>query len=268
MTTTAPTTAPTKAPTKTLTLTPTKVLSPEFGIGATQIREKDGMKQVYVPAGSFMMGSNDGNADEKPVHEVFLDAYWIDKYEVSNGQYAKCVQSGACKPPDRMDYLTRRSYYWNSIYLDFPVIYVSWHHAQDYCSWVGGLLPTEAEWEKAAKGTDGRIYPWGNSTPSCSFVNYINCEGDTTKVGSYSQGASPYGALDMAGNVWEWVADWYGSYINETQNNPTGPESGKYKVLRGGSWSSNEGALRVSYRYDHFLDHSYYSIGFRCVTSP
>jgi len=228
---------------------------------------------VLVPAGEFLMGSTDAGSGEKPQHKVYLDAYLIDRTEVTNAMYARCVAAGACKPPSSLSSSERSSYYGNSRFDLYPVIYVSWDDARSYCQWAGGRLPTEAEWEKAARGTDGRIYPWGNEGPTCDRVNYDGgkCVGDTAPVGAYPQGASPYGALDMAGNVWEWVADWYQDtyYASAPTRNPPGPGSGQYRVLRGGGWFRYDGDLRAAYRH-----HFYYptgqsnDIGFRCVAAP
>ncbi|NPV87581.1 MAG: SUMF1/EgtB/PvdO family nonheme iron enzyme [Anaerolineae bacterium] len=232
-----PTATATSTATPTMTPTPTATL----GVGATMISEKDGMELVYVPAGEFEMGSQEGDYDERPVHTVYLDAYWIDRTEVTNAMYAKCVQDGACDEPGSRGSATRSDYYGNSSYADYPVINVDWHMADAYCRWAGRRLPSEAEWEKAARGTDGREYPWGDGAPSCGLANYDAgnyCVGDTSAVGSYPEGASPYGALDMAGNVWEWVADWYDAnyYANSPRENPKGASSGEYRVVRGGSW--------------------------------
>lgn len=224
-----------------------------------------------VPAGAFSMGSDSGSADEKPIHSVTLDAYYIDKYEVTNAAYKRCVDAGVCNPPKQSSSYTRDAYYSTPEFDEYPVIYVDWNMANAYCEWRGDRLPTEAEWEKAARGLDGRTYPWGENI-DCDKANYGSCVGDTTEVGSYLDGVSPYGLHDMAGNVWEWVADWYDSdyYSNSPSSNPLGPSSGQYRVLRGGSWVSVDNLVCSADRSGGAPDDVYNVVGFRCArgTSP
>ena len=235
----------------------------------------DGMVMVNVPAGEFKMGSDktvDAQAydNELPQHTVYLDAYWIDKTLVTNGMYTNCVNAGSCTVPDNTSSRTRSDYYSSSQYADYPVIFVDWNQVSAYCQWAGRRLPTEAEWEKAARGTDGRIFPWGNGVPTCSLANFSGCGGDTSAVDSHPEGASLYGVLDMAGNVWEWVADWYSeTYYGESPaNNPTGPATGDYRVLRGGSWVKNVQSVRSADRFRLNPDLGDDYLGFRCAASP
>jgi formylglycine-generating enzyme required for sulfatase activity len=248
-----------------------------------QISPIDNMVQVYVPAGSFQMGSDAGDSNEKPGHPVTLDAFWIDRTEVTNAMYALCVEAGKCPPPSSSNSYSRDSYYGDAQYDNYPVIYVTWDNANAYCDWAGRRLPTEAEWEKAARGTDERTYPWGNEQPAGNLLNFADSNtnfdwsdrtvddgyADTSPVGNYPDGASPYGALDMAGNVWEWVNDWYDEayYGSSPSENPQGPASGQYRVLRGGSWGSSDRSVRAANRswYEPGFD---YDVGFRCACSP
>ncbi len=257
---------PTNTKTSEIVSLSNQVIVSPLKIGSEMISEMDGMKLLYVPAGEFEMGSEDGDSDEQPIHTMYLDAYWIDQTEVTNTQYQQCVDDEACDSPYDTEYFI------DSNYSDHPVVNVSWYDAQNYCKWAGRRLPTEAEWEKAARGTDGRTYPWGEGI-DCNRANYGECDEfpNTFPVGHYGErGASPYGAYDMAGNVWEWVQDWYDEsyYTNSPACNPAGPFNGNYRVLRGGSWQYDELRLtRSAHRDYNDSDNPYYNIGFRCAFS-
>lgn len=277
----------TPTPTETATAAAEPTLSPV----STQVSPKDGTVQVCVPEGNFTMGTTDEQvtrlcvklggypdctswySNEKPQHTVWLDAYWIDRTEVTNAQYAKCVADGVCQKPYERKPKSSEIYYGNVQYANYPVTYLDWTMAATYCKWAGRRLPTEAEWEKAARGTDGRTYPWGDDAPTCRLANYYDgknyCVGYTSAVGSYPDGASRYGALDMAGNVWEWVTDWYGEsyYGSSPLRNPLGPESGEYRVLRGGTWDFFVWGLRSAYRYWGDPVDNGYNYGVRCAAS-
>jgi len=219
----------------------------------------DGAEMVLVPAGRFWMGS-DESRDEKPRHQVYLDAYHIDRYEVTNALYRRFAGATGRPPLDS----------WSDDVSNGPqqpAVEVSWDEADAYCLWASKRLPTEAEWEKAARGNDGRKYPWGDQWNTGANNSRAANLGKSAPVGSYPAGASPYGALDMAGNVWEWVADWYQRdyYSHGPDRNPPGPASGTRKVLRGGSWNDAPDSLRTSYRYNFPPINRHAHVGFRCV---
>ncbi len=273
---------PTATLTPTPTYTPTSTRAPTYT--PTPIPTPFKTTMVYVPAGEFPMGSTDTDSaaddDEKPQHKVYLDAFWIDRTEVSNAQFRNCVEDGDCQAPTTCNWGDPT--YSDEDKADHPVVCVNWYNAAAYCAWAGARLPTEAEWEKAARGTDGRIYPWGDAFDGTK-LNFcdLNCELDrkdsnvddgyarTAPVGSYPAGASPYGALDMAGNVWEWVADRYGwdYYAHSPARNPQGPDAGSGRVVCGGSWSSNERYVRAANRDDGGPSYADGLIGFRCARS-
>jgi len=239
-------------------------------VGETRARATDGMEMVYVPGGQFVMGGPDseGDSDEHPQHTVSLDAFWIDRYEVTNDQYRQCVGAGACDAPTHCH--SGEPTYNDAGKSDHPVVCVSWYDAEAYCGWAGARLPTEAEWEKAARGADGRRYPWGDEWDVGRCNTTEANEGGTTPVGSYSPGGgSPYGCADMAGNVWEWVADWYDDdyYSRSPDRNPRGPNSGSARVARGGSWIYTLNRARSAYRNWYIPGYTFHSYGFRCGVS-
>ncbi len=223
-----------------------------------------------IGEGPFGMGVDGAQAleDERPRHQVWLDRYTMDRHEVTTARYAAFLAATNRTPP----------WQWETVDLalhhDRPVIGVDWEDAQAYCRWIGKRLPTEAEWEKAARGTDERLYPWGNSTPTTALANFalgarFSYAQVLMPVGRYQQAASPYGLFEMAGNVWEWVQDWYGASYYETSpsRNPPGPEQGQFKVVRGGSWSDLPKYLLTYGRFKlpPATRNSY--TGFRCARS-
>jgi sulfatase modifying factor 1 len=239
---------------------------------------KNGAPIVLIPPGSFLMGSSDGEPNEKPVHTVYLPGFYMDKNEVTTALYVRFLEAtGRDKP-----------FKWNEVDLrkdgDRPVVGVSWYDAQAYCQWVEERLPTEAEWEKAARGTNALTYPWGNEDPSEARGNFdrgFHWQGYATLavVGSFELGKSPYGINDLAGNVSEWTADWYDPQYYETSpaRNPTGPaltEQSKpfsldipqRKVVRGGSWTSGPQGMRSSIRGESAPTNRHSDVGFRCVS--
>ncbi|MGD2205809.1 MAG: formylglycine-generating enzyme family protein [Anaerolineae bacterium] len=273
--------APTAAPTATPTAEPTSKNPPAgASLGDTWTRPIDGMVMVYVPGGQFEMGSDDPfYNNEGPPHDVEVDGFWMDRTEVSNAQYQECVEVGACKPPRQTGSHTRAAYYGESTYADYPVIHVNWYRALAYCNWVGGRLPLEAEWEYAARGPEGRWFPWGNM-PDLSQLNYCdaNCTlehadrssddgyADTSPVGAYPGGASWVGALDMVGNVWEWVKDWYGYYPSPENPSWLAPDF-RFRVIRGGGWDTARDHARCTFRNWREPARAHDSIGFRCAVS-
>ncbi|MCA9952647.1 MAG: SUMF1/EgtB/PvdO family nonheme iron enzyme, partial [Anaerolineales bacterium] len=278
--TSIPSAPPTKTPIPTSTPDP-NMPPPNPTLGSSWQRPADKMTMVYVPGGTFPMGSENGRDDEQPVHDVTLDGFWIDQTEVTNKQFAAFVADteyvttaeeagGGYTYVDEWQFTEGAD--WQHPYGpesdlagrdEHPVVLVSWHDAEAYCAWAGGQLPTEAQWEYAARGAEGVIYPWGDEFDGtkANFCD-VNCPLDwkesavddgyefTAPVGSYLDGASWVDAMDMAGNVWEWVRDWYDSdyYASSPANNPQGPDSEQYKVLRGGGWNDSDGIIRAAAR--------------------
>lgn len=237
-----------------------------------KVNAQDGSALVQIPAGEFSMGSDIGFPAERPVHRVAVDSYWISTYLITNQQYEQFVRATDHRVPF-LDDPRAATDNWDRqrrIYPDgraqHPVVLVSWHDALAYCAWAGGRLPTEAEWEYAARGgLDGRLYPWGNDIDP-SRANYDNRTG-TTVVGSYAP--NDYGLYDVAGNVWEWVADWYNPtyYATSPLTNPLGPLQGATRVLRGGAWLLFPQFCRVAYRFREGPDFRFTLIGFRLAMS-
>ena len=248
-----------------------QTLSSEAGRGG------DGAPMILIPAGSFAMGSTDGLPNERPEHRVTLDAFSIDQYEVTLSLYRKFLESGKHESPPTWDDEAATTVG------DRPATGMKWASAAAYCQWAGKRLPTEAEWEKAARGTDGRRYPWGDMQPFVDIANYnrgmwVNeaitlvavtsgLEGMSVRHGLKEGGKSPFGLFHMAGNAAEWVADWYGRdyYQKSPEQNPTGPVTGEKRVLRGGSWADLPAALRVTARFSAEADYEDRTIGFRCA---
>lgn len=243
-------------------------------------------EMVTIPASSFWMGCDQTNpgeycdGDELPLHQVIMDEYRLDKYEVTNAQYRGCVEAGYCSEPLKLDSYERASYFYDPTYDNFPVIQVTWEDADRYCSWLGQRLPSEAEWEKAARGGAGyRIFPWGDVIPDCGNLNFLFlyqpdlalvCVGDTTYVSRYSYIDSPYGVVNLAGNVREYANDWYLSdyYSISPVTHPMGPDTGYSKVKRGGGWNVIWHSVRAAFREIAYLNSGSYSTGFRCASKP
>jgi formylglycine-generating enzyme required for sulfatase activity len=241
-------------------------------VGYGDVDEGCGRPMVEIPTGCFDMGDHfaEGGSDELPVHEVCLSAFWIDAHEVTNAEYAECVAGGGCTPPSNTSSYSRATYYGDPTYDDFPVIWVDWYQAVDYCTWADKRLPTEAEWEYAARGgLAGKRYPWGDTISGADANDWGSgdpWDNDTSHVEYYA--ANGYGLYDMAGNVEEWVNDWYQSdyYTVSPLWDPPGPATGSKRVLRGGSWNYIPfHSLRVSDRLSDVPDDGFFSFGFRCA---
>ena len=261
---------PPPSPAPTLPKPPAKAQTPPNGPAApksaspqlpAEITGKDGAPMVLVPAGEFTMGSDKGDYDEVPIHRVFLDSFYIDKFEVTNGRFAKYVKAILIEPPwsfaDKDTPVVRA---------DYPVRWVNWMEAMGYCLWAGKRLPTEAEWEKAARGTDARVYPWGNDPPTKAHAVFEGSE-SVLPVGNREKGKSPYGVHDMAGSLYEWTMDWYDEsyYTDIPAMNPRGPLEGTAKAQRGGSYTNAPFRLRSTFRTKGIPTEHEPNVGFRCV---
>ena len=280
-----PLSLPTAFPTNTPSVNAPVEASGGNEAGSERVSSVDGMPQVYVPDGTFRMGALDPDpqGDEQPDHSVTMKGFWMDKLEVTNAMFMLCVQAGACEPPQSFNSDTRDSYFNVAEFNDYPVIYVTWAQADTYCKWAGRRLPTEAEWERSVRGDDFRTYPWGDDRPDSSRGNFNYFVGDTTRVGNFPAGASPFGVLDMAGNVAEWTNDYYDSnyYAQGVSMNPPGPGSrSQYfnRVVRGGTYQdafievrlANRASVRGSnldasdINSEDYLGEVSPKIGFRC----
>lgn len=242
-----------------------------------EVKGKDGAPMVLIPEGPFPMGvphgDRDGGRDEYPRHDVFVNNFYIDKFELTNSRYLEFVKATNHRIPQNPKNATRNLWQGDTItesLADRPVINVDWADANAYCQWAGKRLPTEAEWEKAAKGTADRRFPWGNVEPTNKHLNFNQQwigEKTLMPVGSYELGKSPFGVYDMAGNVWEWVNDWYDAkyYEKSPAKNPTGPETGTKRVLRGSGWQNETPTVRIFTRVDSDPTIRNESTGFRCA---
>lgn len=250
------------------TMPEAKVFESAIPSNPEEIIDSKGITMRLVPAGEFTLGS-ELDPTEMPVHKLYLDTYYIDKYEVTNQAYQECVDARACRPPSTKSSFTRKEYFDNPEYSNYPVIYTTWVMANTYCQWRDARLPTEAEWEKAARGADTRNYPWGNEF-GCSFANMViqgdQCVGDTTAVGSYEIGISPYGLYDMAGNAGEWTSSVMKPYPYDTNDGREDSSLLLNHIVRGGTWYyENETYSRVSNRDALNSMTNEQDIGFRCV---
>lgn len=255
-------------------------LSVGYNVGASSERPE---RMILIPSGEFVMGadSEHTNTNHGPAHRVDLEAFYIDKFEVTNAQFEEFILDGGYQNQglwtvEGWDFIQKNQiktplhYGENTVSTEpgHPVIGVSWYEADAYATWAGKRLPTEAEWEKAARGLNARIYPWGD-TMDFTKLSYFPHGTKLQLVGNFPDGASPYGVMDMAGSVWEWCSDWYSAnyYSQSPRKNPKGPESSEYRVLRGGGWDSIRLQLRTYYRYSDKGIRRTYNIGFRCVQS-
>lgn len=251
------------------TLAPTETLVPTITPLPDEIRDAKNVPMRFIPGGEFAMGSDTGEADSRPASQVSVAPFYIDKFEVTNEMYDACVFARECRRPQQAGSATRTSYYGSPVFANYPVIYVDWKMAKTYCEWRGARLPTEAEWEFAARGADGRSYPWGEKV-DCSFANAAGCVGDTTPVDQYANGQSPFGVYGMAGNVWEWTSSLFKFYPYDAADGREDLTTPGQRMARGGSWHTfggNGGNVRTDIRLK--LDPAYYGayVGFRCALS-
>jgi formylglycine-generating enzyme required for sulfatase activity len=265
----------------TASVTPTNTLVDVHQAGKTMISNADGMTLVYIPAGEFNMGSTTGNPDEIPVHSVQLDGYWLDRTEVNNAMFTNFLNSAGNRleggtnwlnPLNPLVWILEKDGRWQTIpgKEQHPIVGVSWYGANAYCEWANRHLPTEAQWEYAAKGIDGRRFPWGNDHLDCDRARFSGCGNTPVEVGSFPLGLSPFGVFDLSGNVAEWVNDRYAPdyYQQSPRSNPSGAVNGYYRVMRGGYWGSTYIALQTAHRDWAGADQHDESVGFRCALTP
>ncbi len=263
-------TLPTETPEPTSIVTEIPVLPTETQI-PLEIKDNKNVLMRLIPAGEFSMGSDDsGDVGSRPANVVDLDAFYIDKYEVTNEMYDACVYAVECRKPQRTNSSTRSTYYGNPVFANYPVLYVDWKMAKTYCEWRGARLPTEAEWEKAARGTDKRLYPWVGNTLDCSYANIPGCVGDTSPVDQHEKGQSIYGVFGMSGNVWEWTSTLYDLYPYSAIDGREDLKTAGERIARGGSWNTfggNGGNVRTDTRLK--LDPAYAGayVGIRCAVT-
>jgi len=251
-------------------LLPALTPKPGPGPGETRLSPVDGMIMVYVPGDRPPVEvESDQNLTPsgRKSFKIYLDSFWISQTQITNAMYARCVAGRACPPALRK---ATNPHYYDPKYANHPTVYVTWYYAMDYCKWVGGRLPTEAEWERAARDSTTRIYPWGNKGPGSKRANVNNLNNTTVAVGSYPAGASYYGVLDMSSNVREWVYNWYSAnkYADFTPNNYKGPKNGTERVLKGASWHDTGQTIYVSNRFSHDPGSAGDNRGFRCMVAP
>lgn len=262
-------------PTSSITLPQTNI--PPTPNTPVLVLEKDGM--IFIPAGEFTMGSNYGPSDEQPVHIVYLESFYIDKYEVANLAYKACVDAGICEPPQFFGSLLHNSYYDDPKFSNYPVVHVTWYMAITYCEWRNSRLPTEAEWEKSARGDSNNIFPWGNSfdatranfcdkycvAPWSGNPNYDDGYVENAPVDAYPNGVSSYGVYNMAGNVWEWVSSLRYPYPYDASDGRENMNTSGDRVLRGGSWDNETSQIRLSFRFQGGPSGVTNNFGFRCA---
>jgi formylglycine-generating enzyme required for sulfatase activity len=252
-----------------------------YRAGETTVSSVDGMTLVYIPAGEFDMGYTLGELDARPIHRVSLTAYWMDQTEVTTAMYAQFLNEVGNRTEGGVPWLdlkeplvwvTQKNGRWEAVggREKYPIVGVSWYGAAAYCTWAGRSLPTEAQWEYAARGHDGYRFPWGDKAPACTHSQFLGCGNSTVETGSLPLGVSPFGIYEMAGNVAEWVNDRYDAdyYKVSPAEDPQGPSFGYYRVLRGGSWGSSYIGLQSAHRDWAGADAQDSDIGFRCALNP